>query len=140
MILFCDSSALVKLYVQEEGADQMQLMAKRVKMVAAARITYAEAMAALSRRGRESPADGLSIGLAKQSLTADWDKYVLVEITQDLMVLAADLAETFALRGYDSVQLAAARTLQQSAGQTLRFACFDQRLSRAAGVLGMETL
>jgi len=140
LILFCDSSALVKFYVQEDGSDQMQLMAKRVKMVAAARITYAEAMAALSRRGRESPVDGPSIGLAKQSLTADWDKYVLVEITQDLLVLAADLAETFALRGYDSVQLAAARTLQQSAGQVLRFACFDQRLSRAAGVLGMETL
>ena len=140
MILFCDSSALVKLYVQEEGSDQMQLAAKRIKIVAAARITYAEAMAALSRRGRESPVDGPSISLAKQKLAADWDKYVLVEITQDLMVLAADLAETFALRGYDSVQLAAARTLQQSAGQALRFACFDQRLSRAAGVLGMETL
>jgi len=140
LILFCDSSALVKFYVQEDGSDQMQLMAKRVKMVAAARITYAEAMAALSRRGRESPLDGPSIGLAKQSLTADWDKYVLVEVTQDLMVLAADLAETFALGGYDSVQLAAARTLQQSAGRVLRFACFDQRLSRAAGVLGMETL
>jgi predicted nucleic acid-binding protein len=140
LILFCDSSALVKLYVQEEGSDRMRLAAKRVKMVAAARIAYAEAMAALSRRGREAPVDGPSIGLAKQSLIADWDKYVLVEITQDLMVLAADLAETFALRGYDSVQLAAARMLQQSVGQALQFACFDQRLSKAAGVLGMETL
>jgi predicted nucleic acid-binding protein len=140
LILFCDSSALVKLYVQEEGSDRMRLAAKRVKMVAAARIAYAEAMAALSRRGREAPVDGPSIGLAKQSLIADWDKYVLVEITQDLMGLAADLAETFALRGYDSVQLAAARMLQQSVGQAFQFASFDQRLSKAAGVLGMETL
>jgi hypothetical protein len=30
--------------------------------------------------------------------------------------------------------------LQQSVGQALQFACFDQRLSKAAGVLGMETL
>ncbi len=52
------------------------------------------------------------------------------------MILFCD---TFALRGYDSVQLAAARQLQQAAWEELHFACFDARLQKAARMLGMLT-
>jgi predicted nucleic acid-binding protein len=51
--------------------------------------------------------------------------------------LAGEYADTFALRGYDSVQLAAARTAQEATAEELRFACFDARLRKAAKVLGM---
>ncbi len=140
MILFCDTSALIKLYVEEDQSDQMKSTERDAELIGVCRITYAEAMAALSRRQREGPSDAPFIEKSKQKLSADWNQFVVVEITQPLVELAADLAETFALRGYDSVQLAAARTLQQSAGGSLRFACFDQRLSKAAAVLGMKTL
>ncbi len=43
-----------------------------------------------------------------------------------------EYADTFALRGYDSVQLAAARTLSDSAPGPVQFACFDRRLQNAA--------
>lgn len=51
--------------------------------------------------------------------------------------LAGDYVDTFALRGYDSVQLAAARIVQESAGEELYFASFDARLQNAAKVLGI---
>ncbi|MDP2825173.1 MAG: hypothetical protein Q8O52_21135 [Sulfuritalea sp.] len=41
--------------------------------------------------------------------------------------------------GYDSVQLATARNLQQAAGEELHFACFDARLQKAGRMLGMLT-
>lgn len=63
-----------------------------------------------------------------------------MEITQPLVELAGEYADTFALRGYDSVQLAAARILQEAASEDLHFACFDTRLQKSAKVLGMMTL
>jgi predicted nucleic acid-binding protein len=140
VILFCDTSALIKLYVDEDQSDRMKVTEREADMIGVCRIAYAEAMAAFSRRQREEPSDAALIEKSKHKLSTDWNEFVVVEITQPLVELAADLAETFALRGYDSVQLAGARTLQQTAGESLQFACFDQRLSKAAAVLGMQTL
>ena len=55
------------------------------------------------------------------------------------MELAGEYADTFALRCYHSVQLAASRNLQQAAGEELHFACFDVHLQKAARMLGMLT-
>ena len=140
MILFCDTSALVKLYLREDASDLMMALATAASAIAVCRIAWAEAMAALARRGRESPADAEVIETVRTRLRHDWPGYAIVEITQPLVELAGDYADTFALRGYDSVQLAAARTLQEAAGEELHFACFDTRLERAAKVLGMLTL
>lgn len=61
-------------------------------------------------------------------------------VTRSLVELAGEYADTFALRGYDSVQLAAAHSLQDAAGEELHFACFDARLQKSAKMLGMLTL
>lgn len=139
MILFCDTSALVKLYVREDGSDAVRQQANAARVVAASRIAWAEAMAAMARRLREAPADTPAIDAAREQLRADWPLYAIVEVTQPLVELAGDLADSFALRGYDSVQLASARTLQQHTQETVHFACFDTRLAKAAHVLGMAT-
>lgn len=137
MILFCDTSALVKLYVAEDSSDLMQALAESASTIAVCRIAWAEAMAALARRLRESPADAEGIETVRIRLRNDWHRYAVIEVTQPLVELAGDYADTFALRGYDSVQLAAARTLQESTSEALQFACFDARLQKAAVVLGM---
>ena len=137
MILFCDTSALVKLYVQEDASSVVQALAEAASTIAVCRIAWAEAMAALSRRSRESPADGVAIEVVRSRFRSDWRRYAIVEVTQQLVELAGDYADTFALRGYDSIQLAAARILQVATNEELQFACFDARLKKAAKVLGM---
>lgn len=139
MILFCDTSALVKLYIKEDATDEMQALARSASAIAVCRIAWAEIMAALSRRARENPTDAEAIETVRTRLRADWPRYAIVEITQPLMELAGEYADTFALRGYDSVQLAAARNVQQATGEELHFACFDARLQKAARMLGMPT-
>jgi predicted nucleic acid-binding protein len=74
-----------------------------------------------------------------QRLRADWPHYAVVELTQAIVGLAGEYADTFALRAYDSVQLAAARSLQEMAGEEVQFACFDTRLCKAARTLGMAS-
>ena len=140
VILFCDTSALIKLYISEAFSEAVLAQAEEAKAIAVSRITWAEAMAALARRVREIPVDASVIEAVHANLRADWSNFAIVEVTQSLVELAGEYADTFALRGYDSVQLASARTMQKAASEEMCFACFDARLQKAAKVLGMRTL
>lgn len=139
MILFCDTSALVKLYIAEDLSREMRALAGTAAVVAVCRIAWAEMMAAMARRARESPSDAQALDIAGQRLRADWPQYAVVEVTQAIVELAGNYADTFALRAYDCVQLAAARSLQELAGDEVQFACFDTRLCKAARTLGMAS-
>ena len=136
MILFADTSALVKLYVEETGSAEMSAAVAAATAVAVARIAWVETMAAFARRAREQAAASAALALARQRFIDDWSGLLVVEITQPVVQRAGDYAEAFALRAYDSVQLAALQALRLQADEEVRFACFDSRLVRAAAVLG----
>jgi predicted nucleic acid-binding protein len=137
LILFCDTSALLKLFILEEHSDAMVAAAAGADAVAVSRLAWPEFLSALARREREVPRDGPALAQARQAWLARWADYVVVEINQPLVQLAGDYAEAFALRAYDSVQLAALQTLRLQSGEDVRFACFDSRLVKAAAVLGV---
>ena len=137
MILFCDTSALTKLYIVEVGSDELKARVQETEAVAVCRIAWAEAHAALSRRAREVPEDVSVIEQAKLALAADWSCFVVLEIDQSLVERAGDYADMFALRGYDRIQLAAAFEVGRISQSPIFFACFDTRLNKAAKLLGM---
>lgn len=122
--------------MEPESAALKALMAE-AEAVAVCRIAWAETHAALSRRAREVPEDTPAIERAKSALAADWPHFVVLEITQSLVERAGEYADTFALRGYDSVQLAAAAEAASIVQNPVTLACFDARLNKAAKVLGM---
>lgn len=140
MILFCDTSALLKLYIVEAGSEMVKARVTEAEAVAVCRIAWAEAHAALSRRAREVPGDAAVIEQAKAALAQDWPRFVVMEVDQAVVERAGDYADTFALRGYDSIQLAAAFETGRIAQSPICFACFDARLNKAANVLGMACL
>ncbi len=140
MILFCDTSALLKLYIEEPGSDLVKAHLHEAEAVAVCRIAWAEAHAALSRRARETPEDTATLEQAKAALAADWPHYIVMEISQALVERAGDYADTFALRAYDSVQLAAAFETGLISQSPVLFASFDIRLNKAAKPLGMAYL
>jgi uncharacterized protein len=140
MILFCDTSALLKLYIEEPASEIIKASLPAAEAVAACRIAWAESHAALSRRARETPADAGILEQAKAALATDWPRYVVMEVTQSLVERAGEYADTFALRAYDSVQLAAAFEMGLIAQTPVLFACFDLRLNKAAKLLGMTCL
>jgi len=137
VILYLDTSALCKLYVDEAGSDAVHAAVAAAEAIAVCRISWAEAMSALARRGREVPADLDALDQAERALTRDWPRYLVVDVSQSLVEQAGEFADTFALRAYDSVQLASAYLTQQRLQQALTFACFDKRLSKAAKTLGL---
>ncbi len=140
MILFCDTSALVKLYVVEEGSDIMHQAARRADALAVSRIAWAEFHAALARRARLVPADESALEQARAILVAQWQNFLIVEVSQRVVELAGEHADLYALRAYDAVQLATADHLARHGGQPGKFACFDRRLNKAAAALGMDCI
>jgi len=140
VILYFDTSALIKRYLREPESLVVREAAATAAACVVCRIAWAEAMAVFARRQREMPADAAALERACRQLRADWPRFQIVEVTQTLVELAGDLADAFELRGYDSVHLAAAKTLHDASGGQVRFACFDARLQKAAKVLGMHVL
>ena len=108
---FCDSSAIVKRYVNEIGSNFVDGLAdlNSGNVILLARITRVEVVSAIARRlknGSVTAADAQNAVTAFQhDLT---NNYFTVEITPVLLSVAMSLATKHALRGYDAVQLAAA--------------------------------
>jgi uncharacterized protein len=131
--LYLDTSSLVKLYVAESHSDSVRAQVDRATIVATSTIAYSEARAALARRRRERALNPAGFAAAKRKFEADWPKYLTVQVTESLCKDAGQLAERFALRGYDSVHLACFLEVAREAGVAeTEFASFDDRLTRAA--------
>ncbi len=131
MILYLDTSAAVKLYVEEKGTPAVVARVGDAEAVATVRVTYAEARAALARQRREGGLTPVGLRRAVRELDREWGTYNLVDVNDPLVRRAGALAERHALRGYDAVQLAAALDLR-AAGAAVEFLSFDARLNRAA--------
>jgi len=140
VILFFDTSALVKLYVVEAESASLKAHLRNAEAAAVCRIAWAEAHAAFSRRSREVPEDSAALDQAKALLASDWPRFLVVEVTQSVVERAGEFSDTFALRGYDSIQLAAAHEVVRVSQTAVLFACYDARLNKAAKVLGMQCL
>lgn len=140
MILYCDTSALVKLYVAEPHSELVAASVARANAVATSRIAWAEFHAATARRAREVQADSNAMDQARDLLSDDWTRYLVMEVTQAIVDRAGHFADAFALRGYDAVHLASGFEAQEQTGQELHFACFDKRLNKAAAIVGMQVL
>lgn len=136
MILYLDTSALVKAYVTESGSSDVLKLMEESEIVASHYIAFVEALAAFARIKREEKISLKDYEVIKNSFTQDWENYLRIETTQPLVQRAADFAEAFALRAYDSVHLAAADLLLKQTREIIIFSCFDHQLKKAAHVLG----
>lgn len=130
MILYLDTSALVKIYVAERGTDVTASAVEQASRVATSRVTYAEARAAFARAKREGIVTASMLREVVDRLDADWARYDVVEVTEPLARRAGALAEKRALRGFDAIHLASA--LETLRGVRGAFLCWDDRLARAA--------
>lgn len=132
MILYLDTSALVKLYVPETDSDMMKHLVDVAELPAMSRVSYVEARAAFARKRREQAVTLKDYRTIVQDFDNDWETFFIVDVSEALIKRAGQLAERYALRGYDAVHLASGVIVGEQANQAVRFACFDERLSRAA--------
>ena len=139
-MLYLDTSALVKLYLDEPGRSAVTAAVATEAIVATQELAYIETHAAFSRAEREGRLTHADLDRLRNEFERDWPSYLVIRVSQPLLEHAVKLVDSFALRAYDAVHLAAAQTLLREAGEAVSFACFDRRLSRAAEVLGMAVV
>lgn len=140
MRLYLDTSALVKLYVDEEGAPTVRRAVDEAELIATSSIAYVEARAAFARRYWER---GLTAGAHRsliRDFDQDWSRYLAVEVAAPVIREAARLAESHRLRAYDAVHLASARAVSGRVASPFIFASWDAALERAAAREGLEPL
>lgn len=134
-IVYFDSSAFVKLLVEEDGSDLAAALWDGGDAAVSSRLAYPEVRAALAvagRANRMAPAD-------QSHAEAAWEEYWAatraVELTERVTAHAGRLASRHALRGTDAVHLAS--LLAVGAEETL-FAVWDQRLRNGARTAGVQ--
>ncbi len=133
MITYVDTSTLIKLLIDEVGTAEAAAIWDEPDVLATVRVAHVEARAALAvaqRQRRISPAVFRS---AVAGLEMLWSQMSVVEIDDELMRMAGDLATTHGLRGYDAVHLAGAHLV--GAGV---FSSADRRLCEAASSAGFH--
>jgi predicted nucleic acid-binding protein len=142
VIVYLDTSAYVKLIIDEDGAGQTRALFQQARRAATSVVTYAEASAALSRRDREAGSPAKRLRSWTEALDQSWSNTLAVPV---LAKAAGSLAIAHGLRGMDAVQLTAAMTLRErmssgaDEGRVL-FAAFDRQLLEAAEREGFATL
>lgn len=145
-LYFLDSSALVKRYVQEAGTPRIQrICADAGSRVCIATITAAEVAAAITRRVRGGSLDGGRAASLLDALRLHLaSEYITIQVTDQVVMRAMDVAWTHGLRGYDAVQLACAATLRAN-GRTpdqmaVTLVSADAELNAAATLEGFSVV
>jgi predicted nucleic acid-binding protein len=141
---FFDSSGLVKRYIDEKGSAWIQEItaSQSGNALYIARITGAELIAAITRRQRRGATTVSDANAAVDAFRMDFTRaYFSLDVTPAVVSRAMNLAERYGLRGYDSVQLAAALELRDlcfASGLPLPvLIAADTELSAAAEVEGL---
>ena len=140
MIVYIDTSDLVKLYVDEIGSDAIKEIVRKAAIISTSKVAYAEARSAFARKQRD---DGFSAKVLRkivEDLNREWENYFLIEVTDGLIRSAGDIAEKHLLRGFDSIHLASAINLKNKIGSEVYFSSTDEKLNQAAGKEGIIIL
>lgn len=142
---FFDSSAVVKNYIIEVGTHWIKGIFNSTvsNVLYCASITQVEVISAFARRVKGnslSPADYLS---SSQQFKADFaNDFRVIELTPKLLTEAVGMVESYSLRGYDAVQLAASLQLSRELAalkfNPLIFVSADNELNSAAQAEGLQ--
>ena len=132
MILYCDTSALIKRYVEEEGTDTVDSLWSASLGIATSVVAFAETAAAFSRKLREGVLTEKEYVETLKIFKTDFDSFILISVTPMLNAVIERLLRGYPLRGFDAIHLSSALMIKDSGSMPVQFACFDLTLNRAA--------
>ena len=142
-LLYLDTSALVKTYIDERGSERMRELASpdAGNRMAICSITQVEFHAAIRRLRRVGELDGGEVERAAEQFNGHLRiRFLRRPVGDRTLDLASELTARHPLRGYDAVQLAACLVLDAGESESPTFVCSDRRLLAAAESEGLSVL
>lgn len=94
-MIYLDTSALIKRFVNEKGSALVQSIVQRSSTIATAKIAYAEIFAGLTRKLREGHLSRSEYDLTCRQFESDWQAYLRVELQDQTLLLARDLIQAW---------------------------------------------
>lgn len=128
-LVYFDSSAFVKLLVEEAGSDLAAELWDGCDAALSSRLAYPEVRAALAATSRNRDLREADVAVAERSWEEYWATTRPVELTSAVERHAGNLARRHSLRGADAVHLASALAIGDA---ELVVAVWDHRLHAGA--------
>lgn len=140
LLLYLDTSALVKLFVPETHSETIRAATKD-SVIATHLLAYTESRSAFARLA-EARKDKSLFQRLRNKFDVHWAEWEIVQVEETLVRRAGEFCARYRLRGYDSIHLAAAEKIHQlgRGHADFRFGVFDIDLARAAKMLGLPLL
>jgi predicted nucleic acid-binding protein len=140
---FADTSALVKLYVDEPGRE----LVRGISALTVSAICRVEIPAALWRKHRLGELELADVADLLAEFDADYfgdkeepPRFAAVRVTDEVLESAARAAAAHGLRAYDAVQLSSAIIARDVDPGCTEYAAFDQELRTAAAAEGFALI
>ena len=133
-VVYFDSSALVKLVLDEPGSDIAAQLWNGCDAALSSRLAYPEVCAALAAAGRNHDLTESEALEAAAGWAVFWGSIRPVELSADVERTSGQLAPLHHLRGADAVHLASALALGLA---DLTVAVWDRRLHAGAAAAGL---
>ncbi|RRR72657.1 MAG: PIN domain-containing protein [Candidatus Viridilinea halotolerans] len=137
MIVYVDTSALIKRYVLESGSSEVNALLAQAETCGTVALTLVEMASALAKATRM---DWVEIGAAQaawQDFRSHWPTFVRLKLTHPLIERASRLTWDYGLRAYDATHLATALFWQETLETPVILATYDRELWLAGQKVGM---
>ena len=133
-IVYFDSSALVKLVLDETGSNVAAELWNACDAALSSRLAYPEVCATLAAAGRNHDLTESEASAAADEWEMFWSSMRPIELSTDVERVAGELAVLHRLRGADAVHLASALAL---GSVDITVAVWDKRLHAGAVAVGL---
>jgi predicted nucleic acid-binding protein len=142
-MLYLESSALVKRYVQEDGSEAVISRFARGEKIYTSILSFAEVHAAIGRKFRDKQLSSDEKDKLLEEFLEDWlFSLNVLELTTSTMFALPGLCQQYSLKASDAVHLSAAVWLKDSArihavgfggkANIIEFGVSDRQLANAA--------
>ena len=140
MILYLDTSALLKKYFRETGSDEVIARWKDATGIVTSSVAYAEALASIHRKKSEVKFNNDIFEKIIHLFRRDWNSLIRVEVTDELNDWIDKMVSHYPLRGFDAIHLASALIVHDRLPEKFLFVCYDNKLLPAVQTTGLRTL
>jgi predicted nucleic acid-binding protein len=137
MILYLDTSALVKRYIREAGTDEVIALLENAGTVGSASLTKVEMAAAFEKTVRQGWVKRKIAMQAWHDFLEHWSSFNRLNTSAGTIDRASTLAWEYSLRGYDAMHLACALLWKETLETQITMATFDRDLWQASKKAGL---
>ncbi len=137
MILYLDTSSMLKLFVAEEASDEVAAWVEAATVLVASAVAHVEVHSAVARRQGDGSLTLANSEAVSRDFLRFWSDMAVLPVDERA---ASELALRHRLRALDAIHLAAALRSRGSQGRKVTVSSFDERLLAAARAEGFDLL